>query len=115
MKQGSKETWSEVVRRWSVWWGVLCGLGVIASLFASRGCQGSLERGESCTGFQHFAYGSNWFVPTLFIAGIAGMIVLRRLQDHSESRPCHRCGARVPNGVLECEACGFDFGSVGSR
>lgn len=35
-------------------------------------------------------------------------------RDVQASRPCPRCGERVPNGVLDCEACGFDFRTIGA-
>jgi hypothetical protein len=30
------------------------------------------------------------------------------------SRPCPRCGQRVPVGELECGACDFDFRTIGA-
>jgi hypothetical protein len=47
-----------------------------------------------------------------FIAAlIAGLIYW--VGDGSASRPCPRCGEQVPNGVLNCEHCQFDFRTIG--
>jgi hypothetical protein len=35
--------------------------------------------------------------------------------DRSSSRPCPRCGQRVPKGQLDCAKCGFDFRTIGSQ
>ena len=49
----------------------------------------------------------------LILLAIPWMIVAR-IRHHMNSRPCLRCGERVRNGDLRCEACGFDFASVGA-
>lgn len=42
------------------------------------------------------------------------MLITRYVQRRNSQRPCPRCGNQVPNGLLRCQACGLDFGSVGS-
>jgi hypothetical protein len=34
-------------------------------------------------------------------------------KDVQASRPCPRCGEPVPNGVLDCPQCSFDFRIIG--
>jgi predicted RNA-binding Zn-ribbon protein involved in translation (DUF1610 family) len=36
------------------------------------------------------------------------------VNGNSDSRPCPRCGEAVPNGVLRCEHCAFDFNAIGA-
>jgi transposase len=36
------------------------------------------------------------------------------LVRRANSRPCPRCGSLVRTGKLTCDACGFDFSTVGS-
>ncbi len=61
----------------------------------------------------------------LFIAPLLGLVALgvclivglvmwvgdgARRRD----RPCVRCGEAVPNGILDCPHCGFDFRTIGA-
>lgn len=100
--------------RWGVIWGMLCLVGAIASIASEHSCSSHIQRGEACTGFQHFAYTNEWLLATFMVVGFVGAMLLSRLQDHTASRACNRCGERVANGVLECPHCGFDFRSVGA-
>jgi hypothetical protein len=45
----------------------------------------------------------------LAISALVGALILRLLQSQVQSRACPRCGERVPNGILKCDRCGFDF------
>ena len=44
----------------------------------------------------------------------SGALVVSSISRRLNSRPCLRCGERVPNGQLRCDACGFDFETIGS-
>lgn len=57
-----------------------------------------------------------WVLPVviavaLLMLAIEGAFWLR---DRTRSRPCPRCGRRVAVGTLDCDACSFDFRTVGS-
>jgi Flp pilus assembly protein TadB len=43
------------------------------------------------------------------IAGIAMWVT----ESNDSSRRCPRCGEQVPNGVLDCGSCAFDFRTIG--
>jgi ABC-type protease/lipase transport system fused ATPase/permease subunit len=49
-----------------------------------------------------------------FVAAIVATLVYW-VSDGASSRPCPRCGERVPNGVLTCERCEFDFKAIGAK
>jgi hypothetical protein len=60
----------------------------------------------------------------LFIAPVVGVIALAVfliagigmwVVEGRGSRQCPRCGEHVPNGVLDCEHCGFDFRTIGAE
>ena len=55
-------------------------------------------------------------VLILWAAGFALLSVLWFMWRPSPQPPrtCPRCGRSVPVGQLECEACGFDFRTIGS-
>lgn len=55
---------------------------------------------------QGHAFGALVFVSV-------GFATYRAVTRNKYSRACPRCGLSVPNGVLDCRACGFDFRSVG--
>lgn len=59
------------------------------------------------------------FVAPLWAAVFAVVLIAAAVLDYGRAqlstRPCPRCGARVEKGVLECEACGFDFRSIGNE
>ena len=53
-------------------------------------------------------------VAVLMIVLRLATAVLKALgRRRQRYRPCPRCGRRVAVGVLDCEACGFDFRSIG--
>jgi hypothetical protein len=57
---------------------------------------------------QHpFRYGA------LFWAVTIGFGLYRWAAERAQTRPCPRCGQRVHVGVLDCDACGFDFRTIG--
>jgi hypothetical protein len=43
------------------------------------------------------------------------LTVANRARAFVESRPCLRCGNRVPIGELDCPHCGFDFRTIGAK
>jgi hypothetical protein len=45
----------------------------------------------------------------LFRAGYAVYTLYRTSAARVGSRPCRRCGHRVPNGQVICDECGYDF------
>jgi ABC-type protease/lipase transport system fused ATPase/permease subunit len=49
-----------------------------------------------------------------FIAAVIAALIFW-VSDGTSSRPCPRCGEQVPNGVLSCEHCQFDFNTIGSE
>lgn len=57
-------------------------------------------------------------LEVLILLALVGVVVLvvrmLRRQANQSQRPCPRCGKPVPNGVLDCSACGFDFRAIGS-
>jgi Flp pilus assembly protein TadB len=58
--------------------------------------------------------GSEVWLGRIIVGCLAGALILRLLQSRLRSRPCPRCGERVPNSVLLCSRCGFDFAQVGT-
>jgi hypothetical protein len=48
-------------------------------------------------------------LAVFLVAGIAMWIT----EGSADYRPCPRCGEQVPNGVLNCEHCQFDFRTIG--
>jgi hypothetical protein len=49
----------------------------------------------------------------VFWGGTIAFLLYRYLSSRAQTRPCPRCGGRVPVGMLDCDACGFDFRSIG--
>ena len=44
--------------------------------------------------------------------GLVGLLVAASLLHRAPTRPCHRCGSRVPLGRRTCRDCGYDFEPV---
>jgi hypothetical protein len=44
--------------------------------------------------------------------GLVGLLVAVSLLYKAPTRPCHRCGRRVPLGRRVCRDCGYDFEPV---
>jgi len=44
--------------------------------------------------------------------GLLGLLVAVTLLHRAPTRPCHRCGAKVPLGRRVCRECGYDFEPV---
>jgi hypothetical protein len=44
--------------------------------------------------------------------GLVGLLIAVSLLHRAPTRPCHRCGARVPLGRRVCRDCGYDFEPV---
>ena len=44
---------------------------------------------------------------------VVGIIMWASDGAQRRDRPCARCGEAVPNGVLDCPHCGFDFRTIG--
>lgn len=101
---------SVLFARWSFWW-FAAWVGIaIWTQAAAESCRKTIMEGGVCSGFNQTAYDNPGalFIGAVVVA-IAGGIVLSRAQDRADSRPCPRCGHRVPVGILECAACGHDF------
>jgi ribosomal protein L40E len=43
---------------------------------------------------------------------LVGLLVAVTMLYRPPTRPCHRCGARVPLGMRVCRDCGYDFEPV---
>jgi hypothetical protein len=43
---------------------------------------------------------------------LVGLLIAATLLYRAPTRPCHRCGARVPLGLRVCRDCGYDFEPV---
>jgi predicted amidophosphoribosyltransferase len=43
---------------------------------------------------------------------LVGLLVAVSLLYRAPTRPCHRCGNRVPLGRRVCRECGYDFEPV---
>jgi hypothetical protein len=52
---------------------------------------------------------TNFGLATL---GLVGLLIAVSLLHRAPTRPCHRCGSRVPLGRRTCRACGYDFEPV---
>lgn len=50
----------------------------------------------------------------LALLGLLLLVALLAWLVEPSTRPCPRCGQRVKAGVLDCEACGFDFKTIGT-
>jgi hypothetical protein len=89
-----------------VLWGLACFAALIVVLTAGESCRKTIARGEQCSGFNEFV-NTNGTVAGLgiLVVGAFGLWLIPRLN----SRPCPRCGERVPNGTLHCPACDYDF------
>jgi len=44
--------------------------------------------------------------------GLVALLVAVTLLHRPATRPCHRCGRRVPLGRRVCRHCGYDFEPV---
>ena len=44
--------------------------------------------------------------------GLVGLLLAVSLLYKAPTRPCHRCGSRVPLGRRVCRDCGYDFEPV---
>jgi hypothetical protein len=47
--------------------------------------------------------------------GLVGLLIAVSLLHRAPTRPCHRCGARVPLGRRTCRGCGYDFAPMSFR
>jgi hypothetical protein len=52
---------------------------------------------------------TNFGLATLLLVGL---LVAASLLHRAPTRPCHRCGGRVPLGRRTCSTCGYDFSPV---
>ncbi|MCA1572873.1 MAG: hypothetical protein LC798_21790 [Chloroflexi bacterium] len=52
-----------------------------------------------------------WYAVLLAL-GLVVYEIVRMVRGRAASRPCPRCGRRVPVGVLDCAACEYDFRAV---
>jgi hypothetical protein len=95
--------------RWKRWWILACVVAAVLVPIAGERCREAIGQGETCAGLERLSYENDWLLVLIIVAGFIGAGILGRLQDHLESRPCPRCGHRVPNGLVECSACSFDF------
>jgi len=43
---------------------------------------------------------------------LVGLLVAVSLLHKAPTRPCHRCGTRVPLARRTCRVCGYDFSPV---
>jgi hypothetical protein len=43
---------------------------------------------------------------------LVGLLIAASLLYRAPTRPCHRCGKRVPLGRRVCRSCGYDFEPV---
>jgi hypothetical protein len=101
------------LQRWGFWWAIAwLGIAVISG-FSAEDCRDAIIAGDECSGFSKFAYESDAAVIVPLVVALGGGLLLGRLQNWSESRPCPRCGERVMIGDMECPRCGFDFDSIG--
>jgi hypothetical protein len=50
-----------------------------------------------------------------FLVVLAILLLVIFLVRRANSRPCPRCGSRVRTGRMRCDACGFDFETVGRQ
>jgi hypothetical protein len=44
--------------------------------------------------------------------GLVGLLIAASLLHRAPTRPCHRCGKRVPLARRTCRECGYDFEPV---
>ena len=104
------------MRRYQTWQIVLAG-GVVLALLTFFvglfvGCDAPAGFDPCDDRDRWWRFSAAFFValviPSTLIAFIAG-----RTRGRLKSRPCPRCGNRVPVGVMSCEACGFDFTTIG--
>lgn len=52
-------------------------------------------------------------VLLLIVLFMVGAAIYDNVRRRLRTRPCPRCGHRVPNGDLDCFRCDFDFRQIG--
>jgi hypothetical protein len=48
----------------------------------------------------------------LAAVGLTGLLIVVAALHRTPSRPCHRCGRRVPISARVCRYCGYEFSPV---
>lgn len=103
MRNWRKMTWVLIA------WVVLILIWMIAS-GSSADCANEAQR-EACE------VGTGIGVALVALIGFFGFVFLALIwfMTRPKNRPCPRCGADVRKGQMECQACGYDFSSMGQQ
>src|SRR4051794_13654875 len=90
---------SVIFLAWSVGAFGLIAYGVLAGQCDAISCDGPAAAGRFV-----------W----VYLGSVVIFAIYRAVTRDKYVRPCPRCGEAVARGELECEACGFDFATIGS-